>query len=255
MFLTEEDSRNCFKVFYVSIILYLVSLGAIKTTLLCQYYRAFATNKMRTVLLVAMVLVSTWSISQIFLNIFICTPVAAFWDPAIQGKCVPKHPMWYITAAGNIATDIIIIAIPLPVVMKLKLARRQRFVLLAVFCVGFLTCAISVVRIFYLDGLKDISWENVDVACWSFAELCCGLLCACVPTLRPLFSRYFPTMSSHNRWSKTFAINRLPDPDTLSHCHDTERQHRRHIQDDLLQDNSRPIRILCVSEFTVTETK
>ncbi|SCV27629.1 uncharacterized protein FFB14_01646 [Fusarium fujikuroi] len=138
MFLTEEDSRNCFKVFYVSIILYLVSLGAIKTTLLCQYYRAFATNKMRTVLLVAMVIVSAWSISQIFLNIFICTPIAAFWDPAIHGKCVPKHPMWYITAAGNIATDIIIIAIPLPVVMKLKLARRQRFVLLAVFCVGFL---------------------------------------------------------------------------------------------------------------------
>ncbi|EGU79535.1 hypothetical protein FOXB_09939 [Fusarium oxysporum f. sp. conglutinans Fo5176] len=94
VFLTEEESRNYFKrkVFYVSIILYLVSLGAIKTTLLCQYYRAFAINKMRTVLLVAIVFVSAWSISQIFLNIFICTPIAAFWDRAVEGKCIPRNP-------------------------------------------------------------------------------------------------------------------------------------------------------------------
>ena len=124
--------------FYVSIILYLVSLGAIKTTLLCQYYRAFAINKMRTVLLVAIVFVSAWSISQIFLNIFICTPIAAFWDRAIEGKCIPSNPTWYITAAANIATDIMIIVLPFPVVIKLNLARRQRFVLLGVFCVGFL---------------------------------------------------------------------------------------------------------------------
>ncbi|KAI1029381.1 hypothetical protein LB504_010617 [Fusarium proliferatum] len=138
VFLTEEESRNYFKVFYVSIILYLVSLGAIKTTLLCQYYRAFAINKMKTVLLVAMVFVSAWSISQIFLNIFICTPIAAFWDRTIEGRCIPRNPTWYITAAGNIATDIMIIVIPFPVVIKLNLARRQRFVLLGVFCVGFL---------------------------------------------------------------------------------------------------------------------
>ncbi|KAH7210030.1 hypothetical protein DER44DRAFT_809672 [Fusarium oxysporum] len=101
VFLTEEESRNYFKVFYVSIILYLVSLGAIKTTLLCQYYRAFAINKMRTVLLVAMVFVSAWSISQIFLNIFICTPIAAFWDRAIQGKCIPRNPTCNSLSRGD----------------------------------------------------------------------------------------------------------------------------------------------------------
>ncbi|EXL72588.1 hypothetical protein FOPG_11859 [Fusarium oxysporum f. sp. conglutinans race 2 54008] len=255
VFLTEEESRNYFKVFYVSIILYLVSLGAIKTTLLCQYYRAFAINKMRTVLLVAIVFVSAWSISQIFLNIFICTPIAAFWDRAVEGKCIPRNPTWYITAAGNIATDIMIIVLPFPVVIKLNLARRQRFVLLGVFCVGFLTCAISMIRMGYLDIKEDLTWVNVESACWSFTELCCGLLCACVPTLRPFVSRYFPSMSSYNRSRKTYATNQPPEPHTANRYHEIELQNGRHIQEDLLQDNSRSTRILCVSEFTVTETR
>ncbi|KAF5963688.1 integral membrane protein [Fusarium bulbicola] len=138
VFLTEEEIRNCFKLYYVSIIFYPATLGAIKTTLLCQYYRAFATE-MRTILIVSMILVSVWIISQIFLAIFICTPTAAFWDRNLQGKCLRKQPMWYITAAGNIVTDIMIIAIPFPVVINLKLARRQRYVLVAVFCLGFLS--------------------------------------------------------------------------------------------------------------------
>ncbi|EWZ79704.1 hypothetical protein FOWG_16217 [Fusarium oxysporum f. sp. lycopersici MN25] len=255
VFLTEEESRNYFKVFYVSIILYLVSLGAIKTTLLCQYYRAFAINKMRTVLLVAIIFVSAWSISQILLSIFICTPIAAFWDRAIEGKCIPRNPAWYITAAGNIATDIMIIVLPFPVVIKLNLARRQRFVLLGVFCVGFLTCAISIIRMGYLDIKEDLTWVNVGSACWSFTELCCGLLCACVPTLRPFVSRYFPSMSSYDRSRKTYATNQPPEPHTSNRYHDIELQNGRHIQEDLLQDDSQSTRILCVSEFTVTETR
>ncbi|KAH7222624.1 uncharacterized protein BKA55DRAFT_668183 [Fusarium redolens] len=101
VFLTEEESKNYFKLFYVSIILYLISLGAIKTTLLCQYYRAFAINKIKTVLLVTIVFVSAWSISQIFLNIFVCTPIAAFWDRAVQGKCIPRNPTCNSLSSGD----------------------------------------------------------------------------------------------------------------------------------------------------------
>ncbi|KAF5587220.1 integral membrane protein [Fusarium pseudocircinatum] len=54
------------------------------------------------------------------------------------------------------------------------------------------TCAISIIRIPYLDQSPDLTWDNVEAAAWSIAELCCGLLCACLPTLRPLISRIMP---------------------------------------------------------------
>jgi len=35
-----------------------------------------------------------------------------------------------------------------------------------------------------------------DVAIWSTMELCLAVVCACIPTLRPLFSRRFPPIFS-----------------------------------------------------------
>lgn len=117
------------------------------------------------------------------------------------------------------------------------------------------TCAISMIRMGYLDIKEDLTWVNVEPACWSFTELCCGLLCACVPTLRPFVSRYFPSMSSYNRSRKTYATNQPPEPHTANRYHEIELQNGRHIQEDLLQDDGQSTRILCVSEFTVTETR
>lgn len=36
-------------------------------------------------------------------------------------------------------------------------------------------------------------WDNSGTSLWSIVELNCGLACATLPTLRPLFARMFPT--------------------------------------------------------------
>jgi len=51
------------------------------------------------------------------------------------------------------------------------------------------TCVISVIRILTLKSAsltRDPTWDNVATMCWSVTELCCGIICACIPTLRPL---------------------------------------------------------------------
>jgi hypothetical protein len=58
------------------------------------------------------------------------------------------------------------------------------------------TCAISVVRIRFLKLTEDFTWDNVESAGWSIGELCSGITCACLPTFRPLLSRYFPGLST-----------------------------------------------------------
>lgn len=54
------------------------------------------------------------------------------------------------------------------------------------------TVALSFVRIKYLKLTEDATWDNVDSAGWSTGELCSGMTCSCLPTLRPLLARYFP---------------------------------------------------------------
>ena len=56
--------------------------------------------------------------------------------------------------------------------------------------------AISVVRIKYLDLFHDVTWQNASAACWSIGELASGVTCACLPTLRPLVSGYFPQLDA-----------------------------------------------------------
>lgn len=58
------------------------------------------------------------------------------------------------------------------------------------------TCAISIIRIQYLRLSPDVTWDNVESSCWSISELCSGIICSCLPTLRPLLIKLVPSMGS-----------------------------------------------------------
>lgn len=57
------------------------------------------------------------------------------------------------------------------------------------------TCAISVIRVKFLKQGGDQTYENIEGSSWSITELCSGVICACLPTLRPLVSKCVPTLS------------------------------------------------------------
>lgn len=69
---------------------------------------------MRKVVVYALIFVTMWSISQLLIVIFSCTPIEKFWfgDSIPNGHCMPNLPFWYINAAGNIVTDVLIFIIP-----------------------------------------------------------------------------------------------------------------------------------------------
>jgi hypothetical protein len=46
--------------------------------------------------------------------------------------------MWYTNVAGNIATDLIVIILPIPAIIKLNLPSRQKWYLVGIFILGTL---------------------------------------------------------------------------------------------------------------------
>ncbi|KAF3001683.1 hypothetical protein E8E14_007899 [Neopestalotiopsis sp. 37M] len=187
--------------FYVSIVFYNTGLFLTKMTFLAQYYRVLAIKKTRLVLKILMLVIGGWSLSQVFVGIFICQPVAKFWNDSLDGHCIPNLPQWYINAAGNIVTDIAVFILPLPVLGHLHLPKQQKLILLGIFSLGFFTVAISIIRIKYLQLFTDLTYENTDSSCWSITELCSGITCACLPTLRPLVAKWLPALASTLRRS------------------------------------------------------
>ncbi|KAH6644954.1 hypothetical protein BKA67DRAFT_586544 [Truncatella angustata] len=191
---------------------------------------------MRRICIIAMVVIGSWSLSQFLLTVFLCVPVAGFWDASIQAKCIPTLPEWYQNAAGNIFTDIVIFCLPLPMLGRLNLPRTQKWILLGIFSLGFFTCTISIIRIKYLHLEIDATWQNVESSLWSLCELCSGTTCSCLPCLRPLASRWLPVLSS--RYGNGY--NQQPE----SHIHmseghvDLESGRKRHLPGSSVESDS-----------------
>lgn len=110
----------------------------IKLTFLFQYNRVLAAHKMQKVVWIFGAFIMAWAVSQIFVTVFDCVPVQKFWDGSLAGTCTPNIPFWYINAAGNIATDLSIIILPLPILGKLQLRKKQKYFLVGIFSLGFL---------------------------------------------------------------------------------------------------------------------
>lgn len=72
------------------------------------------------------------------------------------------------------------------------------------------TCTISIVRIGYLNIGDDYTYANLAPAGWSLGELCAGVTCACLPTLRPLLFRVVTPRACKQRrlsFSRSVVVN------------------------------------------------
>ena len=67
---------------------------------------------------------------------FSCKPVAFFWDKSIDGTCMNTQPLWYTTSGFQLATDFACLGLPIPVLMKLQLPRKQKISLIFIFILG-----------------------------------------------------------------------------------------------------------------------
>ncbi|KAI0130492.1 hypothetical protein BJ170DRAFT_316666 [Xylariales sp. AK1849] len=184
------------KLFYIAEILYNFGLAFYKLTFLLQFFRVFRyVYWMRIAYIVAIVVISLWSVLQILLAALSCIPVDANWDRTINRnsvKCLPGYVPTFVNAAGTIVTDIIVLVLPLPTLWSLRLRRSQKWAAFGVFGIGAVVPIISAVRIWSL--LTPPPNGFVNQACWRIAELSAGVITAGLATVRLLFSRHFPQL-------------------------------------------------------------
>lgn len=71
-----------------------------------------------------------------------------------------------------------------------------------IFCLGGITCVVSLLRLQSLYAVSishDISWDNPMAALWSNLEVNIGIICSCLPTLKTCILAVFPRLFSSNR--------------------------------------------------------
>lgn len=195
---------------YAFTILYNPALMATKTSILIFYLRmARNTQKLlRIASYVTLVIVNVAGVVLTFLNAFQCDPPRAAYTTNTPGKCISIVTLYLCSAPVNIITDLAILVLPIPVLTGMRLPQRQKTVLVLTFALGIFVTVVDVIRIYYLQQAVnsqsfaegrlgtgfDFSWNASSALMWSAVEVNIGIICACIPTLKPLFKRILPSM-------------------------------------------------------------
>ncbi|KAK0634237.1 hypothetical protein B0T17DRAFT_297 [Bombardia bombarda] len=176
---------------------YNLSLCFTKISILLLYLRILVTfdyiRKATYITLAIVVIYNLWAFAVYFA---MCIPLARAWDHNVKGSC-RGATTWWAVASLHIITDFMIFLLPIPVVTTMTIPRRQKAGLLLAFAMGFFVCLVSLLRTLWLRdrvNSKDTTWDLVTIANWSIAEINVAILCACVPTLKPLLKKMDPWM-------------------------------------------------------------
>lgn len=89
--------------------------------------------------------------------IFACRPLSNAWKYADTGNgtCIHRVDAAYAYGGLNVAFDIIVIALPIPKLLRLEVSTRQKIGIMSCFLVGLVATACSVIRLFTLHGLTS----------------------------------------------------------------------------------------------------
>lgn len=182
-------------------------------TSICLFYLTLSKNQriFKWSTIATLVVVNLAGTALTFLNIFQCRPVsAAFDDPTPSAAhCIDIVTLYLSSAPVNIITDLALLFLPMPILTSIRLPRNEKMILIVTFSFGAFVAVVDVIRIAYLQSASvarlqdtqytressgDFSWIASLSFMWSAIEVHVGIICACVPGVKPLVAKVFPNL-------------------------------------------------------------
>ena len=114
-------------------------------------------------------------------------------------KCLENVALSH--AVLNIASDLAVIAAPIPTIHSIQTSFKQKCLVGALLCLGSGVVVCSIVRLPQVLALDtspgstvDITYEEGVLGVWSIIEVNLGIVCGCGMRLKQLIVRYLPRL-------------------------------------------------------------
>ncbi|OAG07589.1 uncharacterized protein CC84DRAFT_1089996, partial [Paraphaeosphaeria sporulosa] len=185
---------------YASQISYFPASGLTKLCFLLFFIRIFPGKRIQGAIRALVWATIIYIVVFMITMVFACKPISAVWTSWTKENtpsyCINQKAFYYAAAGCNIALDILIVLIPIPELLKLKLSRRKKIFLVAIFSVGAVTVVISCIRLGALATYEtevNPMYNNVLSGVWSVLEINVGIICICMPS----FPRFVSQLAPH----------------------------------------------------------
>lgn len=187
---------------YIVTVLQAVALMFTKLSILLFYHRAFTTvlRPVKWTIWILFYYCIGLGIGSTVEFICACIPPQMFWlrvypifgyelPEPLEENCLPQQMHLGVPLLLDLASEIVMLAVPAIVLWNLQLPLRKKIGLTFAFSMGIFVTAISVVRFYYSwrmvnDG--DLSWDDTDSFMWTSVQVCFGVTTACIPACAPL---------------------------------------------------------------------
>lgn len=134
--------------------MYIAGITFAKISILILYWRIFNVDRaFRRVCVAVGIIAAGYGTSCVLAKIFICSPVKAGWTSHYKGPkhCADRTKINFTVGWFSIFTDFAIFIMPLPMLLKLNLARYKKLALCVIFMLGALCVSIL-----------DAHWKYAD---------------------------------------------------------------------------------------------
>lgn len=145
-----ENITSILKIYYFDEDLYLTALPLVKISILFFYLRIFPQDWFRYGCFATMAACVGYGIAFLLVSVFQCSPIDLawdHWDGEHSGRCNNINAQAWTSAAINVILDVVVLALPMPVIAKLELNKRKKALILLMFSTGFVVTIISILRL------------------------------------------------------------------------------------------------------------
>jgi hypothetical protein len=176
------------KISYGTIIIHQVALVVTKLSILMFYLRILKFPVQRILIFLTIGFVCLYGSVLIPFSAVICNPLTGHRALSI-GTCYTYYPIMTASAIIHTATDVWLIILVLPHVVKMRIPLGQKLGLAFVLTLGLFDACASLTRIAVAHQFLDpklAQWDSFSFAIWTTLETSLGVICASIPMLRPL---------------------------------------------------------------------
>lgn len=152
---------------------------------------------------------TTFAIACILTEVLQCKPILAAFDLSLRFRpdaiCNDLTTFYWISSAIHACSDIASLALPMWMVIGMRMSWQKKLAVCFMFGLGGLSCVCSIVRMVYIDKWfhsDEISWDAYHPAIWGQLEGALAIIAASLPALKTLVARVIPGLLSSTNQSK-----------------------------------------------------
>ncbi|OAA81757.1 hypothetical protein LEL_01302 [Akanthomyces lecanii RCEF 1005] len=192
--LSRPDKLKTLQMFYIAQIFYKLTINLTKTSILLLYRRIFVQQWFRYSCNTLICIIMAYCVATTASSIWQCTPIPFAWDKSLHGSCISMIKNWYANAGFAIATDVLILSLPMQPIWASKLPINQKRALMLIFALGGFVTVTSILRAttlnFSITSL-DVTYD-ISSTLWTMIEMNVAIICACLPMCRMVLAWILP---------------------------------------------------------------